>query len=192
MNAPLDLLELPSVREVGVPDGYELVDGQLMERNMGAESSWVGGRLWKQLDSHCEASKAGWAFIPDTAYRCFSSPKTVRKPDVSFVRAGRLPGDRPPRGEVTIVPDLVAEVVSPNDLVYELDDKIEQYLGAGVRLVWVINPATRVVIVHRHDGSMAKVRDGTELDGEDVVPGFRCSLTAFLLPPEAPANGQGA
>jgi Uma2 family endonuclease len=189
VNAPLDLLERPSVEGHEVPEGYELVDGQLVELKMGAEPSWIGARLWRQLDAHCEATKAGWAFIPDAAYRCFPNRKTVRKPDVSFVRWGRFPGERPPRGDATIAPDLVAEVVSPNDLVYELDEKVEQYLAVGVRLVWVINPLTRVVIVHRLDGTMAKVREGIDLDGEDIVPGFRCSLTSFLLPPEG-TDGQ--
>src|SRR5262249_28070605 len=94
-----------------------------------------------------------------------------------------------PRGDIRVVPDLVVEVVSPNETVYELDGKVEQYLAVGVRLVWVVNPATRLVIVHRQDGSMAKVREGQHLEGEDVVPGFRCLVRDILLPPpEAPAG----
>ena len=75
---------------------------------------------------------------------------------------------------------------------YELDEKVEEYLAAGVRLVWVINPQTRIVLVHRANGSMAKLREGHDLDGEDVVPGFRCSLTAFLPPLVQETNGQGS
>lgn len=195
MSATLDVLEmLPASepREPEVPEGYELVDGQLVERKMGAESNLVASMLWAQLDAHRKATKSGLAIAPDTAYRCFPNRKTMRKPDVSFVRGGRLPGDRPPRGDVLIVPDLAVEVVSPNDVVYELDEKIEQYLAIGVRLVWVINPDARMVIVHRQDGTMAKVREGANLDGEDAVPGFLCPLTEILLPPETAANGQSS
>jgi Uma2 family endonuclease len=169
------------------PDGFELVDGRLVEVKMGAESNWVAGQVGRRLDEHNLANKLGWVWPGETAYRCFGSTHTVRKPDVSFIRRGRLPGERPPPGDIRIVPDLAVEVVSPNDTVYELDEKVEQYLAVGVRLVWVVNPVTRLVIVHRQDSSMAKVREGLHLEGEDVVPGFRCLVRDFLPPPEAPA-----
>ena len=187
MHAPLVPDANGAVETLDVPDGYEMIDGQLVELKMGAKSSWVGGRIHARLDSFCEQKTLGWAFPQETAYRCFGTGQTVRKPDASFIRLGRLKNEEPPEGDLRIPPDLAAEAVSPNDTVYELDEKIEEYLGAGVRLVWVINPKTRVAIVHRADGTVAKVREDQELSGEDVVPGFRCRLGDLLLPPPAPA-----
>jgi Uma2 family endonuclease len=176
-----------------VPDGYELIDGELVEQKMGAKSSWVGGRLTRLLDEFCEANRLRWVWPADTGYRCFGDRRTVRKPDVSFIRAGRLPNEEIPDGDLQVAPDLVVEVVSPNDTVYELDAMVEEYVTAGVPQVWVVNPVTRRVLIHRLDGSANKLHPGQELSGEDVVPGFRCPVDAFMPPaPAAMMNGPAA
>jgi Uma2 family endonuclease len=79
------------------------------------------------------------------------------------------------------------EITSPTDKVYDLEEKIEEYLRAGVRLIWVIHPEVRVVKIFRADGSSARIRSGGELSGEDVVPGFRCSVDS-LFPAARPAG----
>src|SRR5262249_1904635 len=103
-------------------------------------------------------------------------PKRVRKPDGSFVRKGRLPGDRPPRGHVQIPPDLAFEVVSPNDLAEDVNAKVLEFLRAGVRLLWVLYPKTRCVQVFRQAGSASDLSEGEELGGGDVLPGFTCRV----------------
>jgi Uma2 family endonuclease len=193
MNEPFTPAE-DATEVLDLPEGYEMVDGQLVEHQMGARSSWVGGAIHALMFTFCQANRLGYVFPADTAYRCFANRKTVRKPDVSFVARGRLPNEEPPEGEIRIPPDLAVEVVSPNDTVYELDRKVEEYLAAGVRLVWVINPEVRLALIHRLDRSVVKVRDSGELDGEDVVRGFRCPLRAILdarpaIPPGPSGNG---
>src|SRR5262249_22937975 len=150
--------ELPSI-----PKGFELIDGQLVEMKMGAMSGWVGLRLSHFLETHREATQCGWVFPCETAYRCFKSKRTVRKPDVSFIRLGRLEGEKLPKGECKIPPDLAAEVVSPNDDYYGVVEKVEEYLAAGVRLVWVIDPQNRIAFVYRQDGTIARVRENQDL-----------------------------
>src|SRR5271156_2600493 len=119
---PEDLLAMPDGKS------YELVDGELVERNMGFESSWIGGRLHSRLDRFCEEHGPGWALPADNGFQCFPhQPKLVRKPDVSFVRYGRLPDEVLPQGWIEIPPDLAVEVVSPNDLTDQLDEKLEDY-----------------------------------------------------------------
>jgi Uma2 family endonuclease len=176
---PEDLLAMPDSKS------YELVGGQLVERKMGVESSWVAGRLHSWLDRFCQEHEIGWALLPDTGYQCFPhDPDLVRKPDVSFVRYGRFPGGVLPKGWANIHPDLAVEVVSPNDTAYELDEKLEDYRKAGVPLIWVVNPNSRTVRIHRADGSVAYLREDEELSGEDVIPGFRCRVREFLPMPE--------
>lgn len=151
--------------------------GHLVERQSGGVSSWVGGRLYQLLANFCDANSLGWVFPADAGYQCFPfAPSQVRKPDVSFVRRGRLPDERPPDGYLMIAPDLAVEVLSPNDLAYEVDQKILDYLTAGVQLVWVVNPETRSVRIHRQDRSLAGLEESDGLDGETVVPGFRCAV----------------
>jgi Uma2 family endonuclease len=172
---------------LAMPDGkaYELVDGRLVERNRGAESSWIGGRLHTRLDRFCDDHRFGHFWPADNGYQCFPhAPKLVRRPDVSFIRTGRLPGDALPRGHVRIAPDLAVEVVSPEDLVAELDEKLEDYQKAGVRLVWVIYPESRTVSVYRNEGSASRLHQDEELSGEEVIPGFLCKVGS-LFPPVA-------
>src|SRR5579862_4808361 len=100
--------------------GYELVNGHLVEKEMGAVSSWVAGRIIRLLGASAEDCGLGWVLPPDTGYQCFSDDRQkVRKPDASFISRGRLPDDRLPDGHILIPPDLAVEVVSPNDRFYE-------------------------------------------------------------------------
>ncbi len=113
-----------------MPDGksYELVGGQLEEREMRIESSWVAGRILTRLGQFCEEPKLGWALPADSGYQCFPhDPGMVRKPDASFVKTGRFPGDVLPKGWAKVPPDLVVEVLSPNDLVYKLEERLSDY-----------------------------------------------------------------
>lgn len=181
---PEDLLELHDAA------GYELVDGQLVERPMSGLSSYVGGRLFHRMIGHCEPSGLGWVFPADAGYQCFpDDPNKVRKPDGSFIRRERLPDGPPEKGHIRIAPDLAAEVLSPNDLAYEIDLKIQEYFDAGVKLVWEVNPEMRSVTVHRADGSSSRLREDDELTGEDAIPGFRMKVAALFLPkPESAAT----
>lgn len=182
---PEDLLNLPDSKS------YELVDGQLVERKMGSESSWVGGRLHSRLDRFCEEHGVGWAFPADNGYQCFPhAPGLVRRPDVSFIRYHRFPGGVLPKGWTKIPPDLAVEVLSPNDTTYELDEKLADYRKAGVPLIWVINPNSRVAMVHRGDGSVSHLNEDQEFSGEDVIPGFRCKVREILPPSEQPHEAQ--
>jgi Uma2 family endonuclease len=172
---------------------YELVGGRLVERNMGIESGWVGGRIVSRLDRYCEEHNLGWVLQADSGYQCFPhDPGMVRRPDASFVKSGRFPGDILPKGWAKVPPDLVVEVVPPNDLVYELEEKLSDYRKVGVPLIWVINPESRTVTVYRLDGSISRLQDDGELSGEDVVPGFRCPIREILPPPGQPDETQAA
>ncbi len=135
--------------------------------------------------------------MPDAGYQCFPhDPSLVRKPDVSVVKYGRFPGGVLPKGWAKIVPDLVVEVVSPGDTVYDLEEKLDDYRKVNVPLVWVINAKSRNVRVHRANGSVSELHENDELSGEDVIPGFRCPITEILPrrepSPEVQSNPKGA
>lgn len=180
--APEDLLALPDEKD------YELVDGNLVERNMSSLSSWVGGELYGRLRDHCRAHDLGTTWPADNGFQCFpDAPGKVRKPDVSFIRRERFSTDELSEGYLRIPPDLVVEVISPNDLAWEVETKVEEYLRAGVPLVWVIDPHTRTVRIHRADGTAGRLRPEDELSGGDVIPGFRCAVRD-LFPPPRPAG----
>jgi Uma2 family endonuclease len=176
---PEQLLKLPD------NDAYELVDGKLVERHMGYESSEIAARIiiliGLFLRDHPEGKVAG----SDASFQCFpDTPKKVRRADVSFIRSGRLPGDKSPKGHCRIAPDLVVEVVSPGDTAEEVDTKVSEYLAARVALIWVVYPSTQTVLVHRPAGASisgpARLTASERITGEDVLPGFTCPVKDFF------------
>jgi len=181
MIANVDFNGTPVAEEPTVPPGYEMIDGELVEMPpMSEEASWIGGQLFAAINAFCVATELGRVYPQETVFRGFPGERiTIRKPDAAFIRKDRLSA-RPSKKDLTIAPDLAAEVLSPTDAAVDVNRKIEQYLAAGVRLVWVIDPDSRVALVFRRNGTVSKVRESEELDGEDVLPGFRCPLTRVL------------
>lgn len=169
-------------------EGAELVDGEIVEVPMGSLSSWIGGRLHTFVDMFLLTHNLGWAFPQETGIAIWpAEPRRVRKPDLTYLRRDRLPGDRPPDGWLTVAPDLVAEVVSPNDLAEDLERKLAEYRGAGIPLIWVIYPATRTAHILGASRQRIELGPAGVLDGEDILPGFTLSLADLFLPTEATA-----
>lgn len=162
-----------------MPDGerYELVNGIPKERGMGAKAGEIGLLIAGALLTFVRANKLGRVYTSEAGYVCFpGKPKSVRFPDVSFVRADRVPGGRSPDGYFDIRPDLAVEVISPNDLYEDVEEKLTDYRDAGIPLVWVVSPRAKTVLVRRLDGSASVLPETGELSGEDVVPGFTCGI----------------
>ena len=111
----------------------------------------------------------------DTGFQIASDPDTVRAPDLAFVSRERV-ALIAPRGCAALAPDLVAEILSHDDRPGEVTTKIGEWLGAGVQIVWVIDPERRAAHVHRADGSIAVIPSDGALDGEQLLPGFVCPL----------------
>ncbi len=103
----------------------------------------------------------------------------MRAPDLAFVHRDRL-AQIQEEGYAEIAPDLVAEILSPNDRPGEVLEKVGQWLSAGARLVWGLDPARQHARVYRADGTVSIVGPDEELDGEQVLLGFRCPLGAIL------------
>jgi Uma2 family endonuclease len=174
--SPEQLLE----REDGAR--YELIDGKLVERHMGARSSQVAATVISVLGQYVRARKLGKVIAPDCGYQIFAGdPTQVRFPDASFIARGRLPEDKTPDGHVRIPPDLAVEVGSPNDTAEEVEAKRIAFLQAGTGTFWVIYPESRTVHVYRRASSVsAALTEGDELTSQDVLPGFVCKVSAFF------------
>src|SRR5205814_2501433 len=137
------------------------------------------------LINFIKGKKLGFVAGADCGYQCFKEePNKLRKPGVSFIRAGRVPNDRPPKGYSKIAPDLAVEVLSPGDLASEIEEKVEEYLGAGVKLVWIVYPETKKLHVRRPPGAgagpISVLSESETLSGEDVLPGFNCRVGEFF------------
>ena len=153
-----------------------------------AEHSFICVNISTELNNFLRGKKLGWVFDSTLEYRFPNENKAGKKvsryPDVSFVRQEHLPDNI--RSYLKVAPDLVIEVISPSDKGYDIADKVDEYQRAGVRLIWVILPANRTVDVYRlAKGPRSHGYFGEdELDGEDVIPGFKLKVSAiFDYPP---------
>jgi Uma2 family endonuclease len=167
-----ELLHLPT-------DGprLELVKGKVYEMPpAGGRHGKVAMNIGTLLNAYVRPADLGHVFAAESGFILRRDPDTVRAPDAAFVASGRLTLDEIPEGYVEIAPDLVVEVVSPGDSRREVREKAEDWLRYGVRLVWVINPATHSAAVYRSLDNVSELSEDDTLDGEDVVPGFACQL----------------
>ena len=121
---------------------------------------------------------AGAVFVGDVGFTLHRDPDTVRGPDVAFVR-NRLPQPIP-NSYLEFAPDLVVDVLSDNDRPGEVLAKVGDWLDAGARLVWVVDPERRLARVYRADGTEHMLDETDQLLGEDVLPGFSCTLASIL------------
>ncbi len=161
--------------------GAELVDGRIVEVRIGSMSSWLGGFLFAKVFAFVAQHQLGWVFPQETGLAIWpDQPRRVRKPDLTFVPKGKLRRGQPDEGWLTAVPDLVVEVVSPKDVVGELELKLDEYREAGIPLIWVIYPETRRAHVLGATRPRTELGPDGILDGENVLPGFTCSLAEIF------------
>jgi Uma2 family endonuclease len=181
MTAAQKLMSAEELARTSVPGKVvELVRGHLVVREPpGTRHGAVAARLTIRLGAFVEQERLGLVFAQDTGFKIERDPDTVRGPDLAFVSRERL--ERIPEvGYAELAPDLVVEVLSPNDRPGEVLAKIGDFLAAGTRLAWLVDRRRCEARIFRSDGSVAVIGEDGALDGEDVVPGFSCPLAAVL------------
>lgn len=171
-----DLFTLPD-------DGVrrELLDGELVEMSpTGPGHARVMVRVAHHLLVDVEPHNLGEVFAGDLGVILRRHPDRVRAPDVCFFARERIPSGGFPEGYVEIVPDLIVEIVSPNDKAAEVQEKIQEWLHAGARLVWAIYPGTRQVMAYQGRGAVRVYEETDTLDGGPVLPDFSCPLAKLF------------
>jgi len=174
-------LTAADVERMSIPGKQvELVRGQLVVREPpGTWHGAIAANLAYLLGDFVRRHRLGLVFAQDTGFKIGSDPDTVRAPDVAFVARDRT-GLIRARGYAELAPDLLAEILSLDDRPADVLAKVADWLGAGTKLVWVIDPERSEARVYRRDGSLSILREHDSLDGEDVLPGFACPLRAVL------------
>ena len=171
--ADLERLLLPD-RQV------ELVHGRLVVNEPpGTWHGMVQAHLAGQVGGFARRHDLGAVLGRQARFHLRSDPDTVRAPDMAFVARERM-SLIPRRGWAKIAPDLAVEIVTRGDTAEEIEAKVADWLDAGTRLVWVIDPERSRGEVYRHDAARVIVGADGVLDGEDVLPGFTCRLRDIL------------
>jgi len=165
-----DLLQLSSKGR------YELVKGALIEMTPpGYEHGEITNRFNYRLTHHVIQNDLGVVLAAETGFRLSRDPDTVRAPDIAFVSKARRPVI-PPTGYADFAPDLVVEVVSPNDDPDEIQGKVRDWLEAGVRVVLVVYPRSHQIAIYRSLREVTVLTEADSLVLSDVLPGFSCPV----------------
>jgi len=154
---------------------FELIEGVLVEKGMGYRESMLAVAIAAYLREFVLSHKLGLLTGADGFYRLF--PGLIRIPDVAYASWDRIPGRKVPESPIpNLIPDLAVEVLSESNTKKEMERKRKEYLEAGVRLIWLVDPKRRTVTVIQADGSKSVLDATKTLDGGDVLPGFSLKL----------------
>ncbi len=161
---------------------YELVRGELVKMSpAGSEHGAIIVKLTIRLGQYVESNNLGICFGAETGFKIKTNPDTVRAPDLAFVSRERIPESGITRKFWTGAPDLAVEVLSPGDTSEEVGDKVKDWLAAGTRAVWIINPKLRNVTIYRSLTDVKVLTEQAELEGEDIVHGFGCKVSEIFV-----------
>jgi len=160
---------------------FELVRGELRRMSAaGHRHGAIAARVARHIGNFVAEHGLGECYGAETGFHLERDPDTVRAPDFAFVRRDRLPlGDG--HAYFPGPPDLAVEVVSPNDRFTEVDEKAADWIAHGARLVWVVNPQRRSVLVYAQGGATRSLGEHDTLDGGDALPGLSLRV-ADLFP----------
>jgi Uma2 family endonuclease len=172
-----DLLEI----QAQTGKRYELIDGELIEMApTGMPHGDVCGNVYFALKLFVREHNVGKVLVGEVGFCTRNDPYTVRAADVAFIRSEKLPQSGLPEGFSTIVPDLVVEIVSPNDRGAEIAQKVAEWLTFGVETVWVVYPSERSVHVHTRSGESRVLSDDAMLEGRGALAGFSVPVHALF------------
>jgi Uma2 family endonuclease len=172
-----------SHRPENVDKRLELVEGEIREMTpAGGEHGEITFDFGLVIGNFVKERKLGRVTAAETGYILYTDPitgkDTVRGPDIGFVSIERAP--QPFSGKfIPMPPDLAIEVVSPDDRADEIDAKVQLYLRYGVRMVVVVYPSSKSVVIHKAD-QMYRLNTEDTLDFADSLPGFTLKVSEIF------------
>jgi Uma2 family endonuclease len=186
--ATTQLMTVEELEREGAPEGrWELIDGELVEMSpSGSLASSIAAGIVFLLYGFVTPRRLGTVYGADGGFVLFPGREILRVPDVAFVRAERLPAEEDQVGFLRLAPDLAVEVLSPSERPGDIAAKVQMYLDAGVRLVWLVDPRARTVMVHAPATHVRILGESDEIDGGDVLPGFQVAVADLF--PSSPAR----
>lgn len=157
---------------------FELVEGEVTEvPSAGALHAMIVALLYRLLDDYARQRDLGLVLPDGLAYVLRRNPDQLRIPDVSFIAWDLVPEEGVPEGFWKGAPTLAVEVVSPNDRAEDIHARVQDYLDAGSRQVWVLWPRNSSMSIHHLGADTRNLLPDDMLDGGDILPGFSARVS---------------
>jgi len=137
----------------------------------GFEHGRIAINISSPLDRFVRKQGLGVVTGAETGFQIGHDPDTVRAPDVGFICTDRVPSETT-AGFFQGPPDLAVEVLSPNDRASAVTAKVQDWLAAGCRAVWVVDPGTKSVAIYRSLDQIVVLGESESLTGNDLLPDF--------------------
>ena len=165
---------------------YELIEGVVYKMSPGGQKhGFVASRIGYLISSYVYKNKLGFTTGAETGYKLSSNPDTVRAPDLAFESNANIKEKGIIDGYSSVMPDLVIEVNSPSDSYVKVIKKVNEWFHAGVKQVWVIDPDDSSVAVYYSPEKYKIYNREDLLNGEEVLPGFKCKVEDIFTYPSA-------
>jgi Uma2 family endonuclease len=158
----------------------ELVDGRIVPMSpTGHEHGYLELRLGGRLAAFVADRQLGWVSGGEVGIYTRRDPDRVRGADIVFVSRERLP-NRPDKRFIEVAPELVVEIISPEDRWQDVRQKIEEYFAIGVATVWIVEPANAIVLVYRSPTDVTRLGTADVLEGSGTLTGFAIAVRALF------------
>lgn len=161
-------------------DPCELVNGRVVPM---APAGHIHGAAESRLDVklalYAEKTGSGRVLVGEVGIYTGRDPDTVRGADIVFISQDRY-ARRGPSVFLDVAPELVVEILSPEDRPGQVKQKIQEYLAVGVDRVWFVDPRRRSVLVYRSSGQVETLEAGDILRDEEILPGFSLPLSELF------------
>jgi Uma2 family endonuclease len=158
----------------------ELIDGKIVPMSpTGGEHGSLEMELARQLANWVKDRNLGWVVGGETGVYTRRNPDRVRGVDVAFVSRERSP-KRPGKKFLDVAPELIVEVMPPDDRWVEVRQKLEEYFAIGVERVWIVEPENHAILVHASATEMKRLGEGDLLQGEGALQGFTLRIAEFF------------
>lgn len=159
----------------------ELVEGRIVRMSpTGFRHGGVELRIGATLNAFVEPRRLGRVLVGEVGIYTRRNPDTVRGADVLFISNERYARASKDEAFLDVAPELVVEVLSPDDRPGELARKIAEYLEVGVLRVWIADPSRRTLRVHRSLTESLELGAQDTLTGENVLPGFEVRVSVLF------------
>jgi Uma2 family endonuclease len=159
----------------------ELIDGRIvMMEATGGEHGEVEGNFYEAIKDFARSHQAGRVQVGEVGIYIRRNPDRVRAADVLFISLERYAQLQNKRGFLDVAPELVVEILSPDDTMIGMNQKLRDYFSIGVKLVWLVDPEARSVFAYH---SLTDVREFTVTDtltGDEVLPGFAVPVATLF------------